>query len=485
MNVFDRGAPPARTLLAAVVLLAIGGCGGGGGATTTPVPPTSTSPPPPPPTTNPERGVISIAFSDAPISDEFEHALMVISDLRLLSSTSGHDVSIFLAEPIELDLLQLASFSEVIAEVTAPIGVDYSVRFTVDSLTLVRQDGSTEDVSLENLGAPAIVDAFAFSAVRIGSSNPVGRVAINIEIPLDAAIQRRNAEYVFRPVAIVTGPDGLFRLSGTVDQIVARNAIYPNGAFRLCDLQRVSDHPVSGSRTTECAFVAARTDTAYFDAEANVGANGFAGLTVNDAVVVYAWYDYYNEEQRSMDSFTAFVVARGAGFERVRGTASDFATQTRELTLNSPSDRCPSRSEFARIGLGDSAPVFRETTSYTEPVTRGQIKSCLGAEAEGFRVAPDVLRSFVLVLRPQTVHGTLSEPAVRSVADRYDLITAGAPTQCIDVGAATRVRAYHYKIMGVSLADTTIVELLGEEVVVVGEQASDGCLDADSILFVQ
>ena len=143
-----------RVVLLVGLAVMIGGCGGGGGSGSPPINPGIVGgggngggdvAPGSRPT-----GTLSVSFSDAPISEQFSNALLSIREVRLIATDPNEtSVAVILPEALEIDLLQLASFPETLFNFSVPIdAMYYAVNVLVDSLTLVRADGSRISVLL-------------------------------------------------------------------------------------------------------------------------------------------------------------------------------------------------------------------------------------------------------------------------------------------------------------------------------------------------
>jgi hypothetical protein len=364
--------------LAALVLTA---CGGGGGTESAR-----------------QTGSVTLAFSDAPPSAEFAQILMVIREIRFIGP-GGQDI-VVLSEPREIDFLKLRNFSEVLVRRDVATGTINKIRLILDSLRLVRADGSMESVRLNGLDK-IDVNPQGPIVIRAGED-----VLIDIEVDLKNSIHivgTGNDRYRFRPVIFVRASsepafDKLFRLAGTIDELFTAES-----AFSLCDLRRLSEDSQRPNPREICIRVDADDTTRFFDAGAMAGGD-FGDLVLNDRVVVYGKFD----PNASGDSLRPSVIAIGTDFARVTGVvASAFDSVTESFDLDAETGLCVGPAQVQRVGVADVVPVFIE--SVVEPDVgvatlggRGDILACRDAEAEGFRVSDEQLRAFVVMVSDPT-----------------------------------------------------------------------------------
>jgi Domain of unknown function (DUF4382) len=517
MKVIDARSPWGMPLAATALMFALAGCGGsaggaagvasGGGANGGPTGggPTGGG------TAGP-MGTISIAFGDAPPpQDEFAHAIVRISEIRL-TTTSGlpEDDVVVLAKPIDIDLLALSGFAEVLVSRDVPIDPDYyAVRLQVEALTLVRQDGSRERAELAPGNGPQKDGATIFAFQWVGGTEPgfkvppkgSGRLLVDVDIPLDIALHRADGKYSLSPFATlhVTGQGGpamaersptVYRIAGVVDDIVRGDgSTVQSDGIKVCDLRSESSSTRPADPQTACVFVSVGDRTALFDAEAEVAPNGLDDVVLNDMVVAYGHWDDSPGDDNDVLNFYAAVVAVGSTFERARGAASAFDATTEQFAMNAANPDCASGSPAVRVGAVDAVPVFR-WVSFIGPVyefdegwsrsSRGAVTECAAAVVEGYRVAADQIRSFVVLAHPQTLLGVLAESA--SAAGRYDLTGPDSTITCVTVDDATGIGAFDYVAWGPTFWSPVLSEVLAREVTVVGERTVDGCVHAERII---
>ena len=102
---------------------------------------------------------------------------------------------------------------------------------------------------------------------------------MNVEIPLDMTVHESGGKYSFSPLALVTYPfDMQFRIEGTVSEVIASDAIHPNGAFTLCNLRNASNATLAWDPTERCVLVSVRSTTAFLGADASSAAERVRGL---------------------------------------------------------------------------------------------------------------------------------------------------------------------------------------------------------------
>lgn len=455
-----------RIFLVSLVALLTSACGGGSGGENPAAPAQQT-------------GRVTIALSDAPASAEFSEIRMVIREIRFLGP-GGQD-SLVLAEPREIDFLQLRNFSEVLIRRDVATGTINKIRLILDSLTLVRPDGSTESVRLTGIDK---IDLNPRGPITVRAGDDI---LIDIEVDLEKAIHivgNGNNRYRFRPVIFVrvsSEPafDKLFRVEGTVDEIFAAAT-----AFSLCDLRRVSDDAQRPNPREICIRVDPDAQTRYFDGVAEVAAGGFSSLVMNDRVVVYGKFD----PLAMGDTLVPSVVARGADFERVLGVvATGFDPISESFDIDVTNGLCVAAPDVLRVGVVESAPVYVESEDGAVMGTRADILACREAEAEGFMVtdpADEHLRAFTVLLAepaPESVTGTLTLVTGRE----YDLApTGGGALECVfttDSTTLTRIQ---------TVDDVTTVTQMPfataptGPVTVVGDRDSAGCIVAEQVVHV-
>lgn len=492
------------------LILPMAGCGGDGGTAGTPLLPAASEIPPTFVVDPVPMGKISVAFSDAPVSEEFAQALMVIRRVRLRSAEpDGQDVGLAVSLyrsgllPLTVDLLQITSFSEILFEFGVPINAQYSaVELWIDSLTLVRPDGSVEPVVLDEGGSTEVSSGVMIAAsfiydensasysFGVSESNASGRRLVNVEIPLDLMLRRADdSAYHLTPVALLRETaDGLLRLAGIVSGIVEPEAKYPDGAFKICDLVKVSAADWIAQGPDACVFVAMGSATTLFDKSADQESRHIDDLIIGEPVVVYGEWVGSAEENR-MDAIQAVLVARGADFERVRGPVSLYSTQDGEFTLAEVTGSCTSAVPTLHVFAGTGALILRQRGEHTVAVTQDDILTCAAAEAEGIRTGSDELRAFAVVLRPPGFTGVLYPGDSNIGQQRFTLRRTGASTKCVGVDEDTEATEYAYhEYWGDFVAwyqRVSAASLQGKEVKVTGLPGNDGCIKADRITHIE
>ena len=379
-----------RNLVAMAAMLLITACGGGGsgGSSSGPV--------------AANTGQVTVTMTDAPV-DGYSKIIMVISEIRLLSD-GGQDV-IVLDEPKQVDFLALSNFSEVLIKREVVAGTFSKIRLILDSLTLVKPDGSTDVVQLNGLQKIDINPQGPFQ-IRGGEE-----IIINVDLDLNRSIHivaaGKSGKVLFRPVifaAISTEPafDKLFRVEGTIDSIDGGPA-----TLNVCDIRRVSDDGAKSPNPKEvCVFTDPDSNTSYFDSESFPLGAGFGGLAVNDPVVMYGKFD----PNAATDTFVPAVIAIGSRstFVRERGISSDFvpdavdASAPGTMNLDQVNDLCLLAPAERTVSVADETAVFSEDINGdATQIPRTDIERCRATEAEGSVVragAPDeFLRSFVVI----------------------------------------------------------------------------------------
>jgi hypothetical protein len=200
-------------LVAGTVLVTA--CGGGGGSGSA----------------SSGTGTVALLFTDLP-TDEFDQILVDVREIRLLSDDNGQ-VTIFPDSTTDenaskvIDLLELQTHAELFSVAAVPVGTYNKIRLFIDSIKLIEPDDpddqndddlDTRTIKIEDLPANGKIDL-----------NPRGDFELEdnqtllIELDMDAnrsfqAHPTGNGEWRFRPVVFVdVAPDGLVRISGTVD----------------------------------------------------------------------------------------------------------------------------------------------------------------------------------------------------------------------------------------------------------------------------
>jgi hypothetical protein len=481
--------------VAVLVAFTLGACGGGDGRE-----PGAIEAPPiqaPSAVDTTPNGTISVAFSGTPAGEEFTRALMVINEIGLLATDPDEEDVVIPVAPLTVDLLQLVSFSEILFHLEVPINTRYySIQLGVESLTLVRHDGSVESVRIRDGYTPVPVGGVIGASLRDRSGtgtipsfrvpdfNPTHRLFANFEFPLELTLHRAgDGTFHLSPLALLSLPfETLFRIMGSVAEVIEPNARHPQGAIAVCDLQKASAVEWILQNDEACVFVQATGATMFLNESAEPVSGGIEELLVGDPVVVYGWWGIYVEE-RGIDPIQAMLIARGAGFERVGGPVSQWRTPDAEVTLGGAGSACASPVSVEYVSVGAETLIFRRRGERTVSVERDDIVICVEAEVEGVRIAPDELQAFVMVLSPRQFRGRLTAGDDGSL-DRVILSVPGEEPACVVVRDDTELTLFFHEIMGPAYFDAGIEDLIGHQVTVIGLRGSDGCIDAERIAFV-
>jgi Domain of unknown function (DUF4382) len=467
----------------ALLLAACGGGGSGGGSNGVAVPAAQT-------------GTVTLTMSDATV-DGYSQIIMGINQIRFLSD-GGQDVLV-LDEPREVDFLSLSNFSEVLFKRDVVAGAYSKIRLILDSLTLVKEDGSRTSVDLHGLKKIDINPQGLFT-IRGGQY-----IVINVDLDLDRSIhivQAGNSGRVnFRPVIFATistvdAFDKLFRVEGRIDSIDDSA-----NTLNVCDIRRVSDDGARSPNPKEiCVFTDPDDATSYFDQESIPLEGGFGGLAVNDPVVMYGKFD----PSAMNDTFIPAVIAIGSRdtFVRERGISSEFVpdpdamdpSDPGTMNLDQVNDICLLTPDERTVSVAEQTAVFSEDMNGDATrVTREQIERCRATEAEGTAVSDstdgDYLRSFIVlqgatVVAEEELLGTLTAvaPTLDGELGEYTLApTDMSADRCVIVDDAT-----HMVEIETSGDTSTTTELdtvpTGVEVTVIGVPNDADCVVASDVI---
>jgi hypothetical protein len=430
-----------------------------------------------------------MTMADAPV-DGYSKIIMVISQIRLLSD-GGQDV-IVLDQPKQVDFLALSNFSEVLLKREVVAGTFSKIRLILDSLTLVKPDGSTDVVQLNGLQKIDINPQGTFE-VRGGED-----IIINVDLDLNRSIHIVTAgnsnTVLFRPVifAAISSQrafDKLFRVEGTIDSINAGPA-----TMSVCDIRHVSDDGAKSPNPMDvCVFTDPNSNTNYFDQDANPMSAGLGGLAVNDPVVMYGKFD----PAAATDTFIPAVIAMGSRdtFVRERGISGDFVPDATDSTapgtmnLDEVNPLCVAAPAQRELSVASQTAVFSEDENANATrIDRTAIAKCRATETEGFvanaGTADEILRSFVVIQGSAIEEELAGSLATTATTDKYMLTPTAQPAadQCVVLTNATVIIQIQ-TVSGVATVTTLTTPPLGVEVSVTGAtRDANNCLVATHVI---
>lgn len=446
-------------------------------------------------------GFFTLVAGDDDISD-FDQALFAISQVQLLGD-DDQDSIVLLDEPRQIDFLALETVNEVLAETEVPVGSYNKIRFTVDTITLVRldADGEIEEEVDVRVLANGKVDVLAKGGFDVNENESL-IVAIDVDLEKSIKlIQTGNGRYQFRPVifaSIVTSeqPGGLIRIAGEFEAVFIDD-IRVDDRFKLCAADLMSDDD-DVADSPMCRVVFVDEDTGVFvQQDATLTPASIDTLNNGEQVVIYGRFsseaasddgeDDTQEEEMYGVAFNAFVVASGA-FQQLEGVAQssfDNGSETFELLLDEGQGVVGDLNLVTRLPLADGAKLF---TVDGEPASSDTITIDTAAEVEGLLVLdiPNSIEAFIAIIEPAQPEVIINGEVTGIDFAELSLIVRDADDNeyCIVVTPDTEILQLQSMGDVVEVVSVDLDTLSDAEVEVTGvEDEESGCITASAIIL--
>lgn len=480
--------------LLSVAILALSACGGGAGTANNPG---ST------PTDTPTTGTVGIFITDAP-TDRFDKILVQVTQVDLLGG--GQPATVFKGD-VTIDLRQLETNGELLSLADNVAPGDYSkLRLYVNDITLV--DVDTDGVTVLEEIHPTIP---ANGKVELNPRGPLSVTAgetllLQLDIDAEKSIKYHatgNGEWKFRPVVFVKTGDAddfgrLTRIYGRIDLTDSERM-----NFRLCQTELLSDDDDSDDYTEDehCVKVSIKDDTGLFgDTGAPIQfsmlADGdfatVAGLVQNDDddssdadEVSSSSDDDSSDEPFSIDAVVVMQGEKGT-FRPYEGRVNEgLDTGTGEFTIDIDPDEGVEADGALLALFQDGTRVFDKHGMSLEP---GAIAPDVRGYFEGRLVLsdadPDVLRTALIVLDLEPLGDEVLRGEIATLNDNGFVLMTSSGDRCVELDDDVEVILISPdEGDGIRSERGTPADLAaGQSVDVYGDEESDGCFEAETII---
>ena len=482
--------------LLSVIMLMLSACGGGAGTADNPTLV---------PTDTPTTGTVGIFITDAP-TDRFDKILVQVTKIDLLGD--GQPETVFQGD-VTIDLRQLETNGELLSltDNVAP-GTYSKLRLYVDDITLV--DVDTDGVTVLEEIHPTIP---ANGKVELNPRGPLTVTAgetllLQLDIDAEKSIKYHetgNGEWKFRPVIFVKAGDAddfgrLTRIYGRIDQLDGEAM-----SFRLCQTELLSDDDDSDDYAEDehCVRVAVMNDAGLFgDTGAPIE---FAALTDGDFVTVAGLVqnddddssdvdevsqndgssDDYSDEAFAIDAVVVMQGEKGT-FRPYKGRVNEgLDAGTGEFTIDLDDDQGVETDGALLALFQEGTRVFDKQGMPLEP---SAIASDIRGYFEGRLVLsdsdPDVLRTALIVLDLVPLGDEVLRGEIATLDDRGFVLMTDTGDRCVEFDDDAEV----FLISpdegdGIRSERGTVADLVaGQSVDVYGDEESDGCFEAETII---
>jgi len=495
-------------LLAAFMGLAA--CGGGAGTSENPVSPSTPAP------VADTTGTVGIFFTDGPM-DDFDQILVDVRKVDLIGD--GGPVTV-LDEPVTLDLKELETTGELVSLTDGvPPGIYNEIRLYVDEIRLVDLDDDGETV-LET-----IIPKLPSGKLKLKPREPFQVVAgesllVQIDIDAEKSIkfdEKGNGEWQFRPVVFVEIGDAddfgrLTRIYGRIDEVFETD-----NRFRLCQSELLSDDDDDDDYDDDehCLIVNVLGDTGLFGESGDpilftdLAAEQFAtvaGFVQNryddDYDMDEGSYDDDSDSDSDSDSddsdsdyddapfeIDAAVVMQGVKgtFQTFKGLVADgLNTATGDFSIDLDRDQGIESDGALAALFQDGTRVFDRKGMPLDPTA---IAAGVRGHFDGRLVLsdadPDLLKTTLIVLDVLPDGDEILRGAIGSFTDAGFNLMTDTGDRCVRTEDDTRVLLILPDPDGDGIRSEpgTLADLeSGQDVDVYGDEESDGCFEADSIV---
>lgn len=489
MNLFIRNSVLAKLLSPLILICLLVACGGGSGTADD----ASTG--------GAATGFFTLVAGDDDIND-FDQALFDISQIQLLGDDDQNNI-VLLDEPRQIDFLALETVNEVLADTAVPVGSYSKIRFTVDTITLVKldADGEIEEEVDVRVLANGKVDVLAKDGFDVGENESLV-VAIDVDLEKSIKlIQTGNGRYQFRPVifaSIVSSekPGGLIRIAGEFEAVFEGDTRVDD-RFKLCAADLMSDDD-EVAESPMCRLILIDEDTGVFvQQDAMLAAASIDALNSGEPVIVYGRFapgalnddDVEDAQQEDMygAAFKAFVVASGA-FQQLEGVAQssfDTGTETFEFLLDEGQGVVGDLNLVTRLPLADGARLF---TVDGEPADSDIITVDTPAEVEGLLVldTPNSIEAFIAIVQPAASEVIINGEVTGIDFGELSLIVRDADDveYCVVVTPDTEILQLQSMGDVVEVISVDLETLANAMVEVTGvEDDESGCINGSAIIL--
>jgi mono/diheme cytochrome c family protein len=477
-------------------MLVLSACGGGGGTTDNPTLV---------PADTPTTGTVGIFITDAP-TDRFDKILIQVTKIDLLGD--GQPETVFEGD-VTIDLRQLETNGELLSltDKVAP-GIYSKLRLYVDDITLV--DVDTDGVTVLEEIHPTIP---ANGKVELNPRGPLPVTAgetllLQIDIDAEKSIKYHatgNGEWKFRPVIFVKSGDAddfgrLTRMYGRIDQLDGEGM-----SFRLCQTELLSDDDDSDDYAEDehCVKVSVMDDTGLFgDTGAPIP---FTMLTDGDFVTVAGLVQNDDDDSSDVDEVSssdgasdddsnepfaidAVVVMQGekGTFRPYEGRVNEgLDSGSGEFTIDLDSDEGV-ETEGALLALfQEGTRVFDKHGTPLEPTAiapdvRGYFEGRLALSDTD----PDVLRTALIILDLVPIGDEVLRGEIATLNERGFVLMTGSGDRCVELDDdAEIILISPDEGNGIRSDRGAFGDLAaGQSVDVYGDEESDGCFEAETII---
>jgi mono/diheme cytochrome c family protein len=471
-------------LLSAMLLMA--GCGGGGsGSSGNSGGPIAENPP-----TEQPQGTVGVVITDAP-SDRFDQILATIIRIELLGDD---EPAIIFTGREQIDLKQLANFSELFAIADVDAGIYDKIRLTLADLELVKlnDDGTVAEAVHPKLAGNGKIDLNPRREFLVTAG---GTLLIEMDFDAEKSFkyhQSGNGEYHFRPVVFVrvlsdAAEGRLSRIFGRIGRVGVDAQ-----RFELCQKELMSDLDDHDDFDDEhCVVVASSTDTGIFDSSGDP--TDFGSIVSGE----YATAIGFISSRRDDDNFDAdhfmldaVVIELGeAGtFTRLKGTAQSAVDDSREFDLLLGAGQGFGDASMVTARLQDGSKVYsRNGVRLDDSAITSGVMGVFDGVLMLANEEPDLLKTVLAVLDIDAGgEEVLRGEILTAGEDRRLMLATDSGDRCVDVPLET-------DIFLVTLVEGRLVSERGSyadlqpelNIDVYGEADSGGCFIAAAIIADQ
>jgi hypothetical protein len=433
----------------ALLVVALTDCGGSGGSS------------------DPDRGTLTIAITDASI-DDYQEALFEVSALTLIGP-GGQETEV-LGAPQTIDLLALRNVSEILLRERLTARSISKLRLEAERITLNRYDADGVLVASDQPPIPTRkVDINLRGPIEI---RPGQNLLLVLDVDLGNSIkihETGNGAVRFRPVIFATAQAStLARLYGVYTE--------DDGGATLCSLERLSDADGVYEVLDVCVTLD-ETNATYFGADglplAGEGNPALKGdLAFGEYISAYGYYrDTANGPVLATEIIARGTGMRGEAFRTLNGvaaTAFDPITRRFDLALTP--------TATVAVALSNGGKVFDDVGALIQPTAIG---SGIRTEARG--ALGDVLQAFV-AFATGADPSIVTQGTIGSFAGSTLTLAAPADPACVRATPDTLLFAI---TAGGDVTSTSAIDFadlaVGDVIEAAGEMRNS-CLEAHTII---
>ena len=484
------------SVLLSSLFFTLSGCGGGAGTADDPTLA---------PIDTPTTGTVGIFITDAP-TDRFDKILVQVTQIDLLGD--GQPETVFKGD-VTIDLRQLETNGELLSLSDEVAPGDYSkLRLYVDDITLVDVDSDGVTVLEEihpEIPANGKVELNPRGTLTVTAGETL---LLQLDIDAEKSIKYHetgNGKWKFRPVIFVKEGDAddfgrLTRIYGRIDQLDG-DAM----SFRLCQTELLSDDDDSDDYAEDehCVRVSVMSDAGLFgDTGAPIE---FAALTDGDFVTVAGLVQNDDDDSSDVDevsssdgasddnsdeafSIDAVVVMQGekGTFRPYEGRVNEgLDTETGEFTIDLDDDQGVETDGALLALFQDGTRVFDKQGLALEP---GSIATDVRGYFEGRLVLsdtdPDVLRTALIILDLVPHGDEVLRGEIATLNDMGFVLMTDGGDRCVEFDDDLEIFLISPDEGDGIISERGTVEdlMAGQSVDVYGDEESDGCFEAETII---